>query len=92
MRVECPISFADVDVLPLLDGIRMNSLPGWAKEEPGAPVRIFLASSSELRDDRDESTATSAVPDRGGSWRLSVGKILWMRCLKLACKTSTTAR
>ena len=42
LRVECPISFEDVDVLELLDGIRVDKLPGWAKNEE---IRIFLASS-----------------------------------------------
>jgi hypothetical protein len=57
LRVECPASYEDVDVLELLDGVRMDQLPGWAKAGPAAPVmgtiRIFLASSAELRDDRD---------------------------------------
>jgi internalin A len=57
LRVECPISYEDVDVLELLDGIRVEKLPGWAKEEkPATPfrrMRVFLASSAELRDDRD---------------------------------------
>src|SRR5262249_28822494 len=41
----------------LLDGIRVDKLPGWANEEqratPLRPIRIFLASSAELREDRD---------------------------------------
>jgi hypothetical protein len=57
-KVECPTSFEDVDVLELLDGIRRDNLPGWAKEEKSPishrTIRIFLASSSELRKDRDE--------------------------------------
>ena len=58
LRVECRYSFEDVDVLELLDGIKMQKLPVWANE--AAPeqslrkVRIFLASSSELWRDRDE--------------------------------------
>jgi hypothetical protein len=55
--VECPHSFEDVDVLELLDGIRMDKLPGWANEgqraTPLRTIRIFLASSAELRKDRD---------------------------------------
>ena len=65
LKVECPLSYKDVDVLELLDGIKMDKLPGWANEAPSATsqapiaaspreIRIFLASSSELREDRDE--------------------------------------
>lgn len=58
LKVQCDLSFEEVDVLELLDGIRVDQLPGWAKEEkPATPlrtIRIFLASSAELRDDRDE--------------------------------------
>ena len=57
LKVECPTSYEDVDVLELLDGIRVDKLPGWAKEEKPATsrrtIRIFLASSAELREDRD---------------------------------------
>ena len=58
LKVECPRSYEDVDVLELLDGILMHRLPAWAKsEQPSAErrtIRIFLASSAELRADRDE--------------------------------------
>jgi hypothetical protein len=56
LKVECPNSYEDVDVLELLDGIRVDQLPSWAKEEKPATartIRIFLASSAELREDRD---------------------------------------
>ena len=56
LKVECNVSFAEVDVLELLDGIRLETLPGWADEKRPAPprkIRIFLASSEELRGDRD---------------------------------------
>jgi hypothetical protein len=55
LEVECPRSYEDVSVLELLDGIRVDKLPNWASEEPlpGRTIRIFLASSSELREDRD---------------------------------------
>jgi len=57
-KVECPRSYEDVDVLELLDGTRANNLPAWAKEEKSPTshrtIRIFLGSSSELREDRDE--------------------------------------
>ncbi len=58
LKVECPRSFEEVGVLELLDGVKFDKLPGWANEVPGGPtlrtIRIFLASSSELREDRDE--------------------------------------
>lgn len=41
LKIECPISYKkDVDVLALLDGIRMAHLPQWAKEvaEDNPPV------------------------------------------------------
>ena len=56
LRVECPASYADVDVIELLlDGIRIDRLPDWASKEqtPRAPIRIFIASSAELSEDRD---------------------------------------
>ncbi len=65
LKVECPASYEDVDVLELLDGINVKKLPGWAKDEnvPKPPshesadkirtIKIFLASSSELEADRD---------------------------------------
>ena len=82
-KIECPLSYKDdVDVLALLDGIRMEHLPQWADKvaeetapaKPAKPTKrvakgvakavakpatamrkfnIFLASSSELRADRD---------------------------------------
>jgi internalin A len=65
LRVECPRSYELVNVLELLDGIKLDKLPGWANEAPSATshvplaasrrtIRIFLASSAELREDRDE--------------------------------------
>ncbi|MEP6878842.1 MAG: COR domain-containing protein, partial [Nitrosospira sp.] len=55
LKVECPQSYEEVDVLNLLDGIRVDRLPGWAKEVAPAlrTIQIFLASSTELREDRD---------------------------------------
>jgi Leucine-rich repeat (LRR) protein len=57
LRVECRRSFEAVDVLEMLDGVRTDKLPAWAKEGTAAEkqreLRIFLASSSELREDRD---------------------------------------
>jgi len=74
LTVECPESYEDVSVLELLDGLKLEALPAWAKPAPKAPhgsedrpaaaaagsgssaprtIKIFLASSSELREDRD---------------------------------------
>ncbi|MDQ2944388.1 MAG: hypothetical protein M3Y27_00310 [Acidobacteriota bacterium] len=57
LKVECPSSYEDVDVLQLFDGIRVDKRPSWASKEPLASpiqqIRIFLASSSELQQDRD---------------------------------------
>jgi predicted DNA-binding protein with PD1-like motif len=64
-KMECPRSYEMVDVLWLLEGIKLDNLPGWAKEEKvtasAAPVaaaprevRIFLASSAEFSDDRKD--------------------------------------
>jgi hypothetical protein len=75
--IECPDSYENVSVLQLLDGLKLESVPPWAKAKalrPDAPeaaeaeptnakqptpttafktIRIFLASSSELKQDRD---------------------------------------
>ncbi|MEZ5404101.1 MAG: COR domain-containing protein [Bryobacteraceae bacterium] len=50
LEVECPRSYADVDVVELLDGV-----PAQVERTAGGvrTVRIFLASSAELRADRD---------------------------------------
>jgi internalin A len=56
LKVECPASYEDVDVLSLLDGVRTSELPVWAKDDTppaGRTIRVFLASSAELRADRD---------------------------------------
>ena len=58
-------SYEDVNVLELLDGIKMDKLPVWANESPVAAsnvsvaasprtIRIFLASSFEFSDDRND--------------------------------------
>lgn len=66
LSVECPSSYENVGVLEMLDGIKVESLPSWAKDlekEMNVPsenkieertIKIFLASSSELREDRDQ--------------------------------------
>lgn len=59
LRVECPVSYDDIDVLRLLDGIETAKLPSWANkpDQPLPPmtreIRIFLASSAELHPDRE---------------------------------------
>jgi internalin A len=41
LKVECPGSYEEVDVLELLDGITVKQLPGWAKETKSTfPVEI----------------------------------------------------
>ena len=46
LKVECPRSYEDVDVLELLDGIRVDKLPGWANEEqPATPFARFVSFS-----------------------------------------------
>ena len=58
LKVECPKSFEEVDVQELLDGVKVDKPPEWAKT--ATPVRslqkmrVFLASSAELREERDE--------------------------------------
>ncbi len=66
LQVECPTRYEDVDVLELLDGIKVEQLPDWAEDEADTnppdsepeiserTIKIFLASSSELKEDRDE--------------------------------------
>jgi hypothetical protein len=69
LTVECPASYQDVSVLELLDGLKLEHLPRWADkpsddhavasdasspgQTPIKAIKIFLASSEELREDRD---------------------------------------
>jgi len=56
LKVECPSSYEEVDVLAMLDGVNAKDLPYWAQEKTRKQmktIKIFLASSSELKDDRD---------------------------------------
>lgn len=65
LTIECPTSYEEVAVLELLDGISFKQLPGWADyrqdlntvnrgvEADEHTIKIFLASSSELKEDRD---------------------------------------
>jgi hypothetical protein len=52
LTVECPDSYEDVSVLEVLDGLKLEALPAWANPD-SRTIKIFLASSSELREDRD---------------------------------------
>jgi internalin A len=52
LTVECPESFEDISVQELLDALKFEPLPPWATSAPRT-IKIFLASSSELREDRD---------------------------------------
>ena len=57
--VECPESYEDVSVLELMEGLRLEQLPRWAKEQQPSGgsaklVKMFLASSKELKKDCDE--------------------------------------
>jgi hypothetical protein len=54
MTVECDASYEDVNVLELLDGLDLEQLPKWAEVPESRTIKIFLASSEELREDRDE--------------------------------------
>lgn len=66
LTVECPTSYEDVHVLTLLDGISSEQLPKWAaKQEDNdqdntmpevtqRTIKIFLASSAELKEERDQ--------------------------------------
>lgn len=64
--IECPASYEEVHVLALLDGISTTQLPEWAvdqdtlqktmdlPESNQRTIKIFLASSAELKDERDQ--------------------------------------
>ncbi|HBP89205.1 MAG TPA: hypothetical protein DD706_16075 [Nitrospiraceae bacterium] len=69
LAIECPGSYEDVSVLELLDGLKLEDLPRWADkpsddqngvsdassagQTPSKTIKVFLASSEELREDRD---------------------------------------
>ncbi|WNM61475.1 leucine-rich repeat domain-containing protein [Candidatus Nitrospira neomarina] len=69
LAIECPGSYEDVSVLELLDGLKLENLPRWADkpsdnyaaasdassagQAPIKTIKVFLASSEELREDRD---------------------------------------
>ena len=66
LSIECRASCEDVNILELLDGLRFDTMPAWANEASKSPtqpeecspepktIKIFLASSSELHDERDD--------------------------------------
>jgi hypothetical protein len=47
LSIECPRSFADVSVLELLDGARLESLPAWATEKDPRSVDPSVEISSD---------------------------------------------
>jgi internalin A len=49
--IECELSYEEVDVVALLNGIHPNKLPAWAQDRV---VTIYLSSSSELASERDQ--------------------------------------
>ena len=53
VNAQCGVSYQEFDPAELLDGIKIAKQPPWAKEDVRT-ISIFLASSSELREDRDE--------------------------------------
>ncbi|MCC8995662.1 MAG: leucine-rich repeat domain-containing protein [Nitrosomonas sp.] len=55
LNIECRASYLEVNVMSLLDGFIPASIP-LEKENRGETktIKIFLASSEEMRDDRDE--------------------------------------
>jgi internalin A len=57
LKVECPASYEEVSVVEMLDGFRASGpVANWTTPEVSAApatIRVFLASSAELRADRD---------------------------------------
>ncbi|OAI12102.1 hypothetical protein A1507_19115 [Methylomonas koyamae] len=52
LKVECPASYEEVDVLELLDGIRSDRLPAWAEEANPMKktLKIFISYSHAQRE------------------------------------------
>ncbi len=50
-KVQCERSFEEVDVLELFDGVKLDKMPAWANRRE---VSIFLASSAEFSEDKDD--------------------------------------
>ena len=101
LRVECPASYEDVDVLELLDGIRVDKLPGWASEVQPATADRRLGSFSPpppncgrtgMHSTSTFASRTTSYAKRGSTWRSCDGKTFLTPCPRLACRTSTTKR
>ena len=102
LTIECHKSGDDVSLLELLDGLKLEQLPNWAAK-PSKPdrlrtIKIFLASSAELREDRDEfdlyfrQQNDHLMSSKASICRSCAGNTSWTRCRRLACKTNTTKR
>jgi internalin A len=95
LTVECPDSYEDVDVVALLDGIRQAVLPEWAVVTPNRVIDIFLASSSELRADRDAfdlgmRRLNDVCACAGSTCGSCVGNTSSTPCRRPGSRTSTT--
>ena len=100
LKVECRCSFEDINVLELLDGIKLDAMPNWANEASSArlprEIRVFLASSAELREDRDAFELYFLQQNHEflkKGFHLKVendGRVFLARCPRLALRTSTT--
>jgi hypothetical protein len=49
--IECPASYADVNVLELLDGIQVRNMPNWSKAQ--TTKKIFISYSKHDNDHKD---------------------------------------
>lgn len=51
LTIECPESYADVGVLKLLDGLKLERLPEWAQEptNPDEPFAVAVSFPGEER-------------------------------------------
>lgn len=59
LKVECPSSYEDVDVLELLDGISVNSLPAWGRED-NHNIDLPSSGTKQLREENIEKFIESA--------------------------------
>ena len=101
LKVECPRSYEDVDVLELLDGIRVDKLPGWAKEEKRATslARFGFFSlpppsygKTGMHSTSTFASRTTSSSKRESIWRSFAGRTFSTPCPKPAYRTSTTRR
>jgi hypothetical protein len=51
LTIECPASYADVNVLELLDGIQVRNMPKWSKAQTAK--KIFISYSKHDNDHKD---------------------------------------